>query len=192
MPTKSLIKKTRKPRNPFKVKVERELTHVNQDQALARHIYCIPGHYCDHPQDGWCRVGDYPTPQELEEINTRLSGGEPETPSQDEHPVKVKKTRQKRTGNPKTNQYFCMKCEDWHVEAVTQAIADGVDFYIDHMEFKRKRGQRLKSQLKPKAPAKYFCINCELWHFEDGPNRTYKAHLKFKRKRGRQPGWKKG
>src|SRR5579859_453313 len=156
MPTKSLIKKTRKPRNPFREKVERELTHVNQDQALARHIYCIPGHYCDHPQDGWCKVGDYPTTQELEEINTRLSGGEPETPSQDEHPVKVRKTRQKRTGNPKVPQFFCMVCLVWHQE--------GNDLYIDHVTNKRKRGQRIPGTLKPKPPGKFFCLKCDTYH----------------------------
>src|SRR5579859_4663641 len=157
MPTKSLIKKTRKPRNPFREKVERELTHVNQDQALARHIYCIPPYHCDHPQDGWCRVGDYPTPLQLEEINHRLNPkGAINEATRDEAATKnqeVNKLAENRSNRTRKNSseikanpvksYFCMKCEDWHNEPH--------EIYTEHFEFKRKRGQRLKSQLKPKA-----------------------------------------
>src|SRR5579859_6301572 len=96
MPTKSLVKKTRRARNPFQPKAEKELTHVTAEQVLQRHIYCVSIRnlvgsqdvaettsrlaakgqlhaWCDHPQDGWCQVGNLPTPQELEEINARLN-----------------------------------------------------------------------------------------------------------------------
>lgn len=182
MPTKSLIKKTRKPRDPFKQRVERELTHINEEQALQRHIYCIPPHHCDHPQDGWCRVGNYPTILELEEINSRLSGKDQELP---EGLQPVKRTRRKK-GEAKVVKYFCMKCEDWHE---TEAPALTHTLYDEHSQFARKRGQRLPSQLKPKALASYFCTKCNERHQE--PNIKFLTHAKYKRKRGRQKGWNK-
>lgn len=184
MPTKSLIKKTRKPRDPFKPKVERELTHINEEQALQRHIYCIPPHHCDHPQDGWCRVGNYPTILELEEINTRLSGKDQELP---EGLQPVKRTRRKRGEVVKLAKYFCMDCEEWHLDNSGGLPENHEGIYWKHLEFKRKRGQRLPSQLKKKAPASYFCTKCQDWHQE--PNVKFLTHAKYKRKRGRQKGW---
>lgn len=183
MPTKSLIKKTRKPRDPFKPKVEQELTHISEEQALQRHIYCIPPHYCDHPQDGWCRVGNYPTILELEEINSRLSGKDQELP---EGLQPVKRTRRKK-GEAKVVKYFCMKCEDWHQEVPLGEYE--VSDYSQHLAYKRHRGQRLPSQLKKKAPASYFCTKCNERHSED--IKIYTTHAKYKRKRGRQKGWNK-
>ncbi len=184
MPTKSLVKRTRKPRNPFRIKVEKELTHISSEQALSRHIYCIPGHYCDHPKDGWCKVGDYPTALELDEINLRLN------PKQElisslvdfsDSPKKIVRRVRIHTEDKviETKKYFCMKCEDWHFEMF--------ESYVEHMEIKRKRGQRLPSQLKPKVGAKFFCLKCNDWHQE--PNVKYLTHIKYKRKKGRQPGW---
>lgn len=121
---------------------------------MARHTYCISSGYirhwlstqkedayiprdlhpvCNHPEDGWCATGMYPTDEELKEINLRLGGGE--KPTEREKTVVVRKKREPKPPEPK--KYFCLNCEDWHFE-------DDHNGYTSHMKFKRGRGRPKK------------------------------------------------
>lgn len=141
----------RKVKREYK-KVERRVSHIDAEQFLRRHEYCVTvqhlirnadeatiarfrekgqlkGH-CDHPEDGYC--SSFITPEKLEEVNARLASNT--APESSEKPVEAPeiKSETPTTTPAKMTRYFCLNCKEFHEDKP------------EHLEYRRRQGRPKK------------------------------------------------